>query len=77
MCIICGSYERIEMHHVRKIRDLKLKAKGNVLDFFTVQMAAIHRKQVPLCSDHHKKLHLDKLSSQEMRLFKEGVKNVK
>lgn len=76
-CIICGSNEQIEMHHVRKIRDLKLKAKSGALDFFTYQMAAINRKQVPLCSNHHKKLHYNNLSNQEIELFKAGLKNVK
>lgn len=77
VCIICGVKEQIEMHHVRKIHDLKMKAKGGGLDFFTFQMAAINRKQVPLCSRHHKKLHNGELSNKEIKLFKEGVKNVK
>lgn len=45
------------MHHVRKIRELRNK-KSN-LDFFTRQMAAINRKQVPLCREHHIRLHND------------------
>lgn len=54
-CIICGVDKGIEMHHVRKIKDLK---DGNSkLDFFTRQMAAINRKQIPLCKDHHIGLH--------------------
>ena len=45
-CVICGSTTDVEMHHVRKIRDLK--NPSSKLDFFTRQMAAINRKQVPL-----------------------------
>ena len=56
ICVICGS-NHVDMHHVRKVRDLKSKAKGKKMDFFTMQMAAINRKQVPLCSRHHKALH--------------------
>jgi len=54
-CVICGSDENVEMHHVRKIRDLKMP--NSKLDFFTRQMAAINRKQIPLCKDHHTRLH--------------------
>ena len=56
------------MHHVpfavakstskcTKIKDLKSPNKK--LDFFTRQMAAINRKQIPLCKDHHVRLHND------------------
>jgi hypothetical protein len=54
-CVICGSTDKVEMHHVRQIRDMK--NPNNKLDFYTRQMAAINRKQVPLCSDHHIRLH--------------------
>jgi group II intron reverse transcriptase/maturase len=76
-CIICGSKEQIEMHHVRQIKDLKRKAKKKLLDFFTMQMAAINRKQVPLCAYHHKALHSDSLSLTERKLFEEGIKKIK
>jgi hypothetical protein len=76
-CIICGSFDQIEMHHVRKIKDLKLKARGKKLDFFTMQMACINRKQVPLCSFHHRKLHNNEFSDEERKLFQSGVKRVK
>lgn len=45
------------MHHLRKIRDLK--DPDSKKDFFSRQMAAINRKQVPLCKDHHIRLHKD------------------
>ena len=54
-CVICGETKNVAMHHVRKVRDMKTpKAK---VDFFTRQMALINRKQVPLCKDHHTRLH--------------------
>ena len=76
-CIICGSKEQIEMHHVRQIKDLKKKANKKLLDFFTMQMAAINRKQVPLCVHHHKALHNNSLSLAERKLFEEGIKKIK
>jgi group II intron reverse transcriptase/maturase len=66
-CVICGSEERVEMHHVRKIRDLK--NPKNKLDFYTRQMAAINRKQVPLCRDHHIRLHNNTWTLEERRAF--------
>lgn len=53
--MICGSYENVEMRHVRKIRDLR--SPNSRLDFFTRQMEAINRKQIPLCKAHHIGLH--------------------
>lgn len=54
-CAICGDSNNVEMHHVRQIKDMK--NPNSKLDFFTRQMAAINRKQVPLCKDHHIRLH--------------------
>ena len=48
-----------------------------LLDFFTMQMAAINRKQVPLCAYHHNALHNNSLSSKDRKLFQENVKNMK
>ena len=65
------------MHHVRQIKDLKKKNMKKLLDFFTMQMAAINRKQVPLCNFHHHALHNNNLSPVDRRLFKEGIKKFK
>jgi hypothetical protein len=77
LCIICGSSNQIEMHHVRKVKDLKSKARGKNTDFFTMQMAAINRKQIPLCSTHHKALHNKTLSTLERELFESNIKLLK
>lgn len=66
-CIICGAEKGIEMHHVRKIRDLK--NRNSKLDFFTRQMAAINRKQIPLCRTHHGGLHNGSWTSEERQIF--------
>lgn len=65
------------MHHVRKIKDLKGKVRNNKMDFFTMQMASINRKQVPLCAFHHKALHNNTLSDAERQLFKDNLKLLK
>lgn len=75
-CVICGTFPA-EMHHVRKIRDLKQKYNKGKLDFFMMQMAAINRKQVPLCKVHHVGVHSNNLSEAEKIAFKEGIQNLK
>lgn len=71
-CIICGEEREVEMHHVRKIRDLK--NNNSNLDFFTRQMAAINRKQIPLCKLHHTGLHNDTWTQEEREKFANGKK---
>jgi len=56
------------MHHVRAIKDLR-NPKLTGKDFFTRQMAAINRKQVPLCKDHHIRLHNNTWTQQELSIF--------
>jgi len=68
-CVICGKTP-VEMHHVRKIRDLKNDMR---LDWFTKQMALINRKQVPLCKEHHRKVHNNSLNIIEQNLLKENI----
>jgi hypothetical protein len=64
----------VQMHHLRTIKDLKSKHKH--LDWFTMQMAAINRKQVPLCRAHHKAVHNNTLTRVEKELFAQGCKNL-
>jgi hypothetical protein len=52
-CLICGSNEQVEMHHVRHIRKMgNAKPTG-----FTAVMRALNRKQVPVCGVCHCKIH--------------------
>lgn len=74
-CIVCGKLPT-EMHHVRKIWDLRQKAKKGGSDWFLAQMKAINRKQVPLCKDHHVRLHSNTLTDEERLNFKEGTRNL-
>jgi group II intron reverse transcriptase/maturase len=74
-CVICGDMPA-EMHHVRKIRDLKAKYRKGKLDFFRVQMAAFNRKQVPLCRIHHITLHKGALTETERIAFRKGLEEL-
>jgi group II intron reverse transcriptase/maturase len=71
-CVICGVFPA-EMHHIRKTEDIRQKQTKGKIDFFTMQMIGINRKQVPLCKDHHRKLHRNMLSKSESVAFQEGV----
>jgi group II intron reverse transcriptase/maturase len=51
-CAICGSQEQVVMHHVRHIRKRGENVRG-----FTLYMAAINRKQVPVCRKCHREIH--------------------
>lgn len=54
-CCICGeAEEQIEMHHVRHIRKLSNK---RVAIGFNRLLRAMNRKQVPVCSNCHRKIH--------------------
>lgn len=51
-CQKCGSTYRVEMHHIRMLKDLNPQAR--VADKL---MAKARRKQIPLCRDCHMKHH--------------------
>jgi group II intron reverse transcriptase/maturase len=74
-CVICGNTTDVEMHHVRQIRDMK--NPNSKLDFFTRQMAAINRKQVALCKDHHIRLHNNMWTDEERATFNYEAKRKK
>lgn len=63
-CCICGETENIEMHHVKHIRKIGEKVKG-----FTLTMAKINRKQVPVCHDCHVKIHNGKYDGLKLSKF--------
>jgi hypothetical protein len=74
-CVICGAFPA-EMHHVRKIADLKQKHRRGKMNLFTIDGSHLHRKQVPLCKSHHISLHGNKLTEAEIIAFKEGVEKL-
>lgn len=61
-CCICGEGNNIAMHHVRHIRKMGDKAQG-----FTRVMAALNRKQIPVCQQCHVKIHQGKYDSLNLK----------
>jgi hypothetical protein len=51
-CAICGHPHQVEMHHVRHIRK-----RGQTLRGFALYLAAINRKQLPVCHACHRDIH--------------------
>jgi hypothetical protein len=52
-CCICNASEQVEMHHVRHIR----KTGGKKPVGFNAILQALNRKQVPVCTACHRKIH--------------------
>lgn len=50
-CVLCGSNQDIEIHHVRKLSKTKRK------DYLSSMMSRMNRKQVPVCKKCHIKIH--------------------
>jgi group II intron reverse transcriptase/maturase len=55
-CEACGAKERVEVHHVRKLADLKQPGRREPPLWITV-MAARQRKTLALCRTCHRDLH--------------------
>jgi hypothetical protein len=54
-CSICESEYRVEMHHIRQMKDLNPK-----LNYLDKLMARRNRKQIPLCRECHMEYHRNK-----------------
>src|SRR5262249_42709714 len=55
-CEVCGAKERVEMHHVRKLRDLNLKGKREMPLWMKI-MISRKRKSIALCKTCHDDVH--------------------
>jgi len=55
ICINCKSDYKVEMHHIRAMKDLNPK-----ISYFDKLMVKAKRKQIALCRECHMKLHYKK-----------------
>jgi group II intron reverse transcriptase/maturase len=62
-CELCGATEHIEVHHIRKMADLKTKGR-NPKPLWVIRMAAIKRKTLVVCHDCHVAIHQGKSTRQ-------------
>jgi hypothetical protein len=68
-CAICGRQGNVEMHHVRHIRKRGKRVQG-----FTLYMAAINRKQVPVCQSCHREIHNGKYDGPSLSVVLEQLR---
>ncbi len=62
-CCICGSNDRIQMHHVRHLR----KGGKVVVRGFNRILADINRKQIPVCHECHVLIHAGKYDGKSLK----------
>jgi group II intron reverse transcriptase/maturase len=70
-CDICGAKEKVQMHHVRKLRDLKKKGTREMPPWRKV-MIARKRKSIPLCKTCHDDIHHNRPRLQRYRNRRAG-----
>ena len=63
-CEYCGKPTNCEVHHVRKLKDIKKKYanKGKLMPAWVLRMASMNRKTLVLCEERHDKLHTGTLN---------------
>lgn len=60
-CKLCGTTEKVEMHHIRRLKDLNPK-----LSSVHSMMAKMRRKQIPVCRPCHMRIHSGKHSGEKL-----------
>ena len=71
-CAICGTLDNIEIHHIRSVKDVRVKTRT-----YTQWVGAFRRKSIPLCKEHHSLLHSGKLTKNDVsRLSKYTGKKI-
>jgi hypothetical protein len=65
-CEICGETDKIEVHHIRKLADLKKEGRREK-PFWAKVMATRRRKTLVLCDTCHDDLHAGRLQKPKSR----------
>ncbi len=60
-CELCGSSEDVEVHHIRKLADLRRKGQGEK-PAWVRRMAARQRKTLVICRTHHEEIQYGRCS---------------
>ena len=56
-CELCGRQGRCEVHHVRKLSDLKTRWRGKAPPLWVKRMIALRRKTLIVCPQCHRDIH--------------------
>lgn len=62
-CVICGSQNNVQMHHIKKVREYNTVAQTG----FSGIMSSLNRKQVPVCKFHHDLIHDGKYDESSLK----------
>lgn len=68
-CAICKTTNQVEMHHIRKVKDVRGKIRTGD-STYAQWVGAYRRKQVPLCAYHHDLLHKGNLNYSDMTIIR-------
>ena len=55
-CELCGSTVRVNVHHIRKLKDLKKRGRGET-PAWKIRMSAMRRKTLVVCHACHTAIH--------------------
>ena len=56
-CELCGAEGNTEVHHIRKLSDLKRRWQGKRMPDWVEWMATRHRKTLVVCKRCHRRIH--------------------
>jgi len=65
-CVICGSFEDIQMHHKRSLKDIPKS-----MNTIQKHIIAIQREQIPLCRKHHLTVHKGNWANKPIKFIHE------
>lgn len=65
-CEVCGSFDDVQMHHIRPLKDI-----AKTTNAIKRHAIAIQRQQIPLCRKHHLAAHKGNWSNKPARLINE------
>jgi hypothetical protein len=64
-CALCGSTERVEVHHIRKLADLRRPGRAHVPNWRRI-MATRNRKTLVVCRRCHEAMHQGRATEQQV-----------
>jgi group II intron reverse transcriptase/maturase len=56
-CELCGSTTNIQVHHVKKLADIRRKVQSGYKTVWAISMLALRRKTLVVCFACHRKIH--------------------
>jgi group II intron reverse transcriptase/maturase len=73
-CELCGAREEIEVHHIRKLADLKSR-RGRTRPLWMQRMATRQRKTLVVCRTCHQAIHYGQPTRQEVTIQATGERS--